>query len=191
MDGIAPRFESLPDNGEFAVERFQVEIHLRDLRNDRQSQRPLRLYRLQVGRYGRLVLPAQVPPNIDFPPESQVRVQFRVVFFVIASVIEVFAVAVEVHSGPGKHLRKSDPLGRHQFADTRRCGKHVLVVVERLRDQSLQDRIGIKRTPADVGSRSFSHTLFVERSGHLFQFRCPERTPHPAGKEAQCYSDHQ
>ena len=44
MDGIAPRFESLPDNGEFAVKRFQVEIHLRDLRNDRQSQRPLRLY---------------------------------------------------------------------------------------------------------------------------------------------------
>ena len=151
MDRLAPSVEGLPYDLQLPVERLEFEIYLCDLRHDRKLECLLGLYGLEVFGQSGFVFPSQVSPEVYLPADGEFASDFRIVTLVFALVVEVLPIGVHIYADGGKHVGEPDSFGGSQLLDPFCSDQQVLVVFQRPCDQSLKDRIGVERTPADIG----------------------------------------
>ena len=140
-------------------------------------------HRLQIGGNSRFVCPTKIPPQVQFPRESQFGSVFRIGFWVITSVIQAFFLSIN----PGSYFReligKGDPFRSDHLLNLRNSDLHVFIIIESDGNQTLQSRIDIQALPRDAVYRSCirsCHNLFRK-----IQFRTSVLLADLAGRKSQ------
>ena len=184
MNRISTCIQRLTYNRQLPVKSLQIKIHLCYLRYNRQLQGPLSLDRLQILGNGSFILPPKISPNVKLPVKGKIGLQLRIIFLVTTTIIQVFTLAIQIKPNTRHHIGKGNPFGRHQLPNPCRCCQHILVVLQRLRNQPLQYRVGVERAPSNIRGYPLGHPPLIECRRNI-QFRGAELSPHPTRIEAQ------
>ena len=148
---LAARDERTPHDGKLVVERHQPEIGGGDLGHKRHLHRTPVLDRCEVFGTAFAFGPAQVSPQVELPAHGSLGAEFGVAARLLARIVVGFVIGVD----RSRHRRQASGLANtvelaHTF-DTRRRGKHVLVVGQRMTDDVAQGRIAVELPPLHVG----------------------------------------